>query len=37
VIFFDKKETAAIFDAKGQGLIEVRIPSQSAENQPTQN
>jgi len=29
-IFLDKNETAAIFVAKGHGLIEVRMPSQKA-------
>jgi hypothetical protein len=30
VIFFERKETAAIFVARGQGLIEVSMPSQNA-------
>jgi hypothetical protein len=36
-IFFERKDTAAIFDARGQGLMEVRIPSHPADNIPAQN
>jgi len=32
-IFLDKKDTAAIFVANGQGLIEVSIPSHKADMQ----
>jgi hypothetical protein len=34
-MFFDRYETAAMLVAKGQGLIEVRIPSHKADEKPS--
>jgi hypothetical protein len=33
-IFFDKKEIAATLEAKGHGLMDVRIPNHKADKKP---